>query len=147
MKPASIFCAAGLLLAQASFGQTMFRGDATHSGVYAAAAPRTLPKLKWSFPTGDRVVSSAAWHDGAVFFGSDDGHIYAVDAASGRQRWMFRTGGLEDRLFNALFPPRNTPRRIGNSNTLFSPKGPPGPHVRTLAPWVPFAAVCPFAAA
>jgi len=110
VKPASIFCAAGLLLAQASFGQTMFRGDATHSGVYAAAAPRTLPKLKWSFPTGDRVVSSAAWHDGAVFFGSDDGHIYAVDAASGRQRWMFRTGGLEDRLFNALFPPRNTPR-------------------------------------
>jgi len=43
--------------------------------------------------TGGRIVSSAVWHDGAVLFGSDDGNVYAVDAASGRQRWMVHTGG------------------------------------------------------
>lgn len=92
---AGLVCAlAWLCLAQGAAAQTtMFRGGATHAGIYASAAPRSLPKIKWSFPTGDRVVSSAAWQDGTLFFGSDDGHVYAVDAASGRQRWKFRTGG------------------------------------------------------
>lgn len=73
--------------------QTLFRGDAARSGVATSTAPRQLPRVKWQFPTGDRVVSSAVWADGAVIFGSDDGNVYAVDAASGRQRWMHRTGG------------------------------------------------------
>ena len=41
----------------------------------------------------DREWLDAAWADGVLFFGSDDGHVYAVDSASGRQRWKFRTGG------------------------------------------------------
>jgi outer membrane protein assembly factor BamB len=73
--------------------QSMFRGDAAHTGVAASQAPRSMPRVKWSFPTGQRLVSSPVWHDGAVIFGSDDGNVYAVDAASGRQRWMQRTGG------------------------------------------------------
>lgn len=73
--------------------QSMFRGDAAHSGVSSSTAPRQAGRLKWSFPTGARVVSSPVWHDGAVLFGSDDGHVYAVDAASGVQRWKARTGG------------------------------------------------------
>jgi outer membrane protein assembly factor BamB len=73
--------------------QEMFRGDAAHHGVAAAAAPRTFHRVKWIFPTGARVVSSAVWRDGAVLFGSDDGNVYAVDAATGRQRWMTHTGG------------------------------------------------------
>ena len=32
-------------------------------------------------------------HDGAIVFGGDDGHVYSVDAATGRQRWMQATGG------------------------------------------------------
>ena len=73
--------------------QSMFRGDAAHSGVAAGAAPRQFHRVKWSFPTGQRIVSSPTWHDGAIVFGSDDGHVYAVDAATGRQRWMQSTGG------------------------------------------------------
>lgn len=73
--------------------QTMFRGDAMHSGVASSAAPRQFHRLKWSFPTGGRIVSSAVAHEGSIIFGSDDGNIYAVDAASGRQRWMRRTDG------------------------------------------------------
>jgi eukaryotic-like serine/threonine-protein kinase len=73
--------------------QTMFRGDAAHSGVYAGLGPRQFHGLKWKFATGDRIVSSPVWSDGVLFFGSDDGNVYAVDAATGRQRWKFSTGG------------------------------------------------------
>ncbi len=94
----SALLASAALLAALSIGpqaqaQAMFHGDATHAGVASSAAPRAFHRVKWRFPTGDRVVSSAVWHEGAVLFGSDDGNVYAVDAATGRQRWMQRTGG------------------------------------------------------
>jgi outer membrane protein assembly factor BamB len=82
-----------LLAANGVQAQAMFRGDATRSGVLAAQAPRQAPAIKWSFPTGDRVVSSPVHHDGTLYFGSDDGNVYAVEAATGRQRWMARTRG------------------------------------------------------
>ena len=81
------------LVPAASHAQQMFRGGAAHLGTTTEAAPRAFHRVKWTFPTGGRVVSSAVWHDGAVLFGSDDGNVYAVDAASGRQRWMVHTGG------------------------------------------------------
>lgn len=82
-----------LLLPLSAAAQSMFRGDANRSGVASSTAPRQTPQVKWSFPTGDRIVSSPVWFDGLVVFGSDDGNVYAVEAASGRQRWMHRTGG------------------------------------------------------
>jgi len=85
-----------LVCAAAAFGagaQSMFRGDAAHRGVMADAAPRELKGVKWSFPTGDKIVSSPVWAAGTLYFGSADGSLYAVDAASGRQRWAARTGG------------------------------------------------------
>ena len=73
--------------------QSMFRGDATHSGVFRGPAPRQLHGVKWKFATGDRVISSPVWQDGVVYFGSDDGNVYAVDAATGVQKWKYTTGG------------------------------------------------------
>ena len=73
--------------------QSMFRGEATHSGVLRDSAPRAFHRVKWTFATGDAVVSSPVWFDGKVIFGSDDGSVYAVDASSGRQTWQFKTGG------------------------------------------------------
>jgi outer membrane protein assembly factor BamB len=61
--------------------------------VQTSAAPRTLPRVKWTFPTGDRITSSPSYANGIVYVGSDDGQLYAIDAATGRQRWMHRTGG------------------------------------------------------
>ena len=81
------------LLACAAQAQETFRGDAARQGVTADAAPRQFHRVKWTFPTGGRVVSSPVWHAGLVVFGSDDGNVYAVDAATGRQRWMARTDG------------------------------------------------------
>jgi len=77
----------------ACFGQSGFHGGATHTGIYAGAGPREFHRVKWKFPTGDRVVSSPVYADGTIYFGSDDGHVYAVDAANGIQRWMFETKG------------------------------------------------------
>ena len=74
-------------------GQSMFRGDATHSGTYAGQAPREFHRVKWKFPTGDRVVSSPVWQDNVVYFGGDDGNVYAVDATTGSQIWKHVTGG------------------------------------------------------
>jgi outer membrane protein assembly factor BamB len=86
------FAVAVLALGDAC-AQSMFRGDAARTGVYATQAPRTFTRVKWTFATGGRVVSSPVFGDGAVYFGSDDGFVYAVDAGTGRRRWSRRTGG------------------------------------------------------
>lgn len=87
--------AAGLIAAAspAAAQTASFRGDAARAGQPAGEVSRSLPKVKWQFPTGDRVVSSPAWADGVLYVGSDDGQLYAIDATTGRQRWMHRTGG------------------------------------------------------
>jgi len=73
--------------------QSTFRGDAAHSGIYPGEGPRQFHRVKWKFPTGDRIVSSPVYANGAIYFGGDDGNIYAVDAADGRQLWKRSTGG------------------------------------------------------
>jgi len=47
----------------------------------------------WRFRTPDNVLSSGALAAGQVFFGCDDGHLFALDARSGAERWRFRSGG------------------------------------------------------
>src|SRR5690242_4099279 len=53
--------------------------------------------VKWTFGNGDRVYSSpalavdAAWNTAAIFFGSADGSVYALDP-SGTLRWRYETG-------------------------------------------------------
>src|ERR1700704_1672587 len=73
--------------------QSMFRGDPAHSGTYAGQAPRQFHRVKWKFPTGDRVISSPVFQDKVLFFGGDDGTLSAVDAEPGGQIWKRATGG------------------------------------------------------
>jgi outer membrane protein assembly factor BamB len=82
-----------LLTADLADGQSMFRGDAAHSGATTSAAPRQFHRVKWKFATGDRVVSSPVCDQNAIYFGGDDGNVYAVEAGSGRQIWKRSTGG------------------------------------------------------
>lgn len=42
----------------------------------------------------DFYLSSPVVWQGTVYFGSGDGNIYAVDAATGVQKWKFRTGNV-----------------------------------------------------
>ena len=85
--------AAAVFVAGAADAQSTFRGDAAHAGAYGDEGPRQFHRVKWTFPTGDRIVSSPVHADGAIYFGGDDGNVYAVAAADGRQLWKRRTGG------------------------------------------------------
>ena len=75
-------------------------------------------KAKWTFSTGgerrfaaqhlhgfdppnetmpdfwDFYLSSPAVADGTVYFGSGDGNVYALDAATGSLKWKFQTGNV-----------------------------------------------------
>lgn len=70
----------------------MFRGSPEHTGVYGGPVP-TLQTLVWTFTTGGRVISSPAVAGGAVYVGSTDHQLYAIDRVSGRERWRFATKG------------------------------------------------------
>jgi outer membrane protein assembly factor BamB len=89
---AGLFALLAATAATAS-AQSMFRGDPAHTGVYAGAAPRELHGVKWTFATGGPVLSSPVLDKGAVYFGSGDGNVYAVEAETGVQRWAFNTRG------------------------------------------------------
>ena len=69
----------------------MFRGNLAHTGVYDAPAIETLPGVKWKFHTDGHVISSPAVVGNTVYAGSTDGHLYAVDVATGKARWKFAT--------------------------------------------------------
>ena len=63
----------------------------THRG-RSSAPGAAAGTFGWSVMTGDNVTSSPAIGAGAaVYAGSLDGQLYAVDGASGRPRWTFAT--------------------------------------------------------
>jgi len=72
--------------------QSMFRANPAHSGIYSGPAPRQFHRVKWKFATGDRIVSSPVFANNLVYFGGDDGNIYAVNADTGAQQWKYPTG-------------------------------------------------------
>jgi len=80
-------------MALSAHAQSMFRGDPAHSGTSNATAPRQFHRVKWKFPTGDRIISSPVAEGKVLYFGGDDGNIYAVDSETGRQIWKRTTGG------------------------------------------------------
>jgi len=86
---------ATLLLAFPAFADepAMFRGDARHSGLSRAQGVPALHGVKWKFKTNGWVVSSPTHANGAVYFGSTDHYVYAIDATTGTQRWKAKTNG------------------------------------------------------
>jgi outer membrane protein assembly factor BamB len=62
---------------------------------------------KWAFTTGGPVRFAPQVRDGRCFIASDDGCVYALDAATGRMLWRFKAG------------PRNG-RMIGNGRLISS---------------------------
>ena len=45
----------------------------------------------WSFTTTDRIQSNPVVDGNMVFFGSNDGNFYAIDAGTGKQIWKKKT--------------------------------------------------------
>src|ERR1700722_2574757 len=78
----------GTLLAEPTF-----RADTRHSGVYQGAGVPVLHGVKWKFRAAGPILSTPAVSGGAVFFGSSDHNVYAVDERSGALKWKFATHG------------------------------------------------------
>jgi outer membrane protein assembly factor BamB len=66
-----------------------FRGNPALTGVANGSLPGS-PSLLWSFKTGAAVKSSAVIGSDRVFIGSDDGKLYALNFADGKQAWAFQ---------------------------------------------------------
>jgi outer membrane protein assembly factor BamB len=84
-----------LLLLAASIdpasAQSTFHADAARTGVYAGVGPVREPHAKWTFKTAGAIVTSPAIVDGVLYIASLSGHLYAVDAASGKEKWNFKS--------------------------------------------------------
>ena len=72
-------------------GSTVYVGS-DDDKVYALDA--ATGQLRWSYTTGDEVVSGPAVAGGTVYVGSDDDKVYALNAATGHLRWSYTTGGV-----------------------------------------------------
>lgn len=70
---------------------TMFRGGPAHLGVYPTDGIQEFGGVLWRVQTAGPVRSSPAVADGRVFFGSADGHVYAVDL-KGKSLWRTDAG-------------------------------------------------------
>lgn len=69
-------------------GDTMYVAVPHVDAVVAYAAESG--KEKWRFYTAGPVrLAPVAWHD-KLYFGSDDGHLYCLNAFDGALRWKFR---------------------------------------------------------
>jgi len=83
--------AATRLAAQLGSDVTTFHGDMARTGVMPGPGPTTPVGPLWTFATGDAIEGSPAVVGDTVYIGSDA--LYAVDRATGTERWQFATGG------------------------------------------------------
>ena len=51
--------------------------------------------LKWRYTTGLNVFSSPAVANGVVYVGSEDGHLYALNAKTGAKLWSYATNFVD----------------------------------------------------
>lgn len=77
-------------------GNRMFFGSSVdhHLHCYDLKTGKPL----WTFPTGAPIRLAPTVWEGTVYFGSDDGFAYALEAASGKLLWKLRPGPVEDWL-------------------------------------------------
>lgn len=71
-----------LALVLAAFGNAVQAADSSAPG-----------SLIWKFRVDGPIWGSLAHDAGVLYFGSDDRHLYALDAATQRLKWKFETAG------------------------------------------------------
>ncbi len=70
---------------------TVYRGNAAMTGVARGRLPDKL-EILWKFETKDAIESAPAIADGVAYIGSFDENLYAVDLATGKERWKYKGG-------------------------------------------------------
>ncbi len=98
MKKYIVICCTALLgyfftECSESSESVMFLGNPQHTSVYNTAGIEQTPEIKWKFKTGGQVISTPAVAEGSVYFGSEDGYMYAVNVESGGIEWKYETHG------------------------------------------------------
>jgi hypothetical protein len=99
--------ASALAARQSEAGVVGYRGDAARTGSQPGPGPTAAPMEQWRFvvpfdqndPNAELladllVLSWPVVVDGVVYAGGLDGAFYAIDAASGAQRWRLETGAI-----------------------------------------------------
>ncbi len=76
----------------AMLGDTLF--VPTYEGTLYAIDASSFGRLLWPFETDGPLIGGVAVAEGAIYFGSDDGNVYALDPETGRSIWRtpFETG-------------------------------------------------------
>ena len=67
----------------------VFRGDLARTGILPGPAPGADPVVAWTYKLGDVTYATVAVVDGVVYATSHDGALYALDAETGEERWVF----------------------------------------------------------
>jgi eukaryotic-like serine/threonine-protein kinase len=85
-------CSALLLVAcSPPLQSAVFRSDLQHTGLYATSPLTKFHSVMWKFKASGAVKSSPVLANGLVYFGSDDGSLYAIDQENGELEWQFKT--------------------------------------------------------
>jgi outer membrane protein assembly factor BamB len=71
-----------------------FRGSPGQVGVAATSVPDKLETL-WTLKCDDAFEGAVAVADGTVYAGCMDENLYALDLATGRQKWKFKAGPIK----------------------------------------------------
>jgi len=72
----------------------LFRGDPRMTGVSSSKLPDRLDE-RWTFKCKDAVESAPAIADGVVYVASVDKHLYALDLATGKEKWKTQLGPMK----------------------------------------------------
>jgi outer membrane protein assembly factor BamB len=82
-----------LLVSAQSEANATFHGNVARTGEQPGPNPRGTGRLLWRFQTEGGIRTSPVLLNGLLYFGSNDGRVYAIDAGNGEPRWSFETGG------------------------------------------------------
>lgn len=84
----------------------MFRSNPEHTGEMPGPGPVGKPEILWQFETAGGIDASPAVVDGVVYItsGPGDGNLYAVDAATGAERWRFQINFRDHHLLATSSP-------------------------------------------
>jgi outer membrane protein assembly factor BamB len=88
---ASALCILGGWVAASPADWPVFRGNALQNGVATSTLPDHL-EILWRFEIPSAFEGTAAIADGVVFVGGQDEHVYAVNLATGKQKWKYKAG-------------------------------------------------------